>query len=158
MVTAGTYGKQPFFHAPERRDLLLDGLLAITAEHGWRLRAWAVLANHYHFVAHFSGKPSGLSRLLGKLHMLTAKAVNGMDGAPGRKVWFQFWDSHITYERSYLARLRYVHTNPVHHGLVARAEDYPWCSAAWFAQSASPAFVKTVGSFRTDSVNVHDDY
>ena len=33
--------------------------------------------------------------------------------------------------KSYLARLNYVHQNPVKHGLVRVANQYRWCSAAW---------------------------
>jgi len=95
---------------------------------------------------------------LGKLHMQTAKQLNLWDNTPGRKVWFQFWDSHITFERSYLARLNYVHQNPVRHGLIPLAENYRWCSAAWFAGNASPVFVKTVKSFKTERLEVPDDF
>jgi len=46
----------------------------------------------------------------------------------------------------------------VKHGLVAVANQYRWCSAAWFEQVASPAQVKTIYSFKTDRVNVIDDF
>ncbi len=75
-----------------------------------------------------------------------------------RKVWFQYWDSRITFERSYLARLNYVHYNPVKHGVTANATNYPWCSAAWFDQNAPTSFVKTVKSFKTDKLKVPDDF
>jgi putative transposase len=90
--------------------------------------------------------------------MTTAKALNEMDGTPGRKIWHQYWDSRITYQPSYLARLQYVHHNPVHHGVALNADNYEWCSAAWFARTAEPAFVRTVASFKTDRLNVRDDF
>jgi putative transposase len=64
----------------------------------------------------------------------------------------------LTFERSYLARLNYVHQNPVKHGLVKVANQYPWCSAAWFERTASPAAVKTIYSFKTDKLKIDDDY
>ena len=64
----------------------------------------------------------------------------------------------LTYQKSYFARLNYVHRNAVKHGLVDKAADYPWCSAAWFAKQASPAFRKTIASFKTDRVKVYDDF
>lgn len=93
-----------------------------------------------------------------QIHMQTAKQLNLWDNIPERKVWFQFGDSHITFEPSYLARLNYVHYNPARHGVVALAENYKWCSASWFAGNASPAFVNTVKSFKTDRVQVPDDF
>ena len=56
--------------------------------------------------------------LLRELHSLTARDLNQMDGAEGRAVWHNFWDTELTFEKSYLARLNYVHQNPVKHELV----------------------------------------
>ena len=158
MVTAGTYLKKPVLNSPERLDLVLESLFARAEEFGWVLRAWAVMSNHYHFVATSPADPSTLRKMLGKLHMTTAKELNEWEKTPGRKVWHQFWDSHITFERSFLARLNYVHGNPVHHGVADNAENYKWCSAAWFARTAPTAFVKTVQGFKTDQLEVPDDF
>jgi putative transposase len=147
IVTAGTYQKVGHLNSAQRLDLFLESLFEYASEFGWSLRAWAVLSNHYHFVGAVSD-PCTLPKFLGKLHMQTAKNLNRLDSAPGRKVWFQFWESRITFQRSYLARLNYVHSNPVRHGIVPVAENYRWCSASWFAQNAPPAFVKTVKKFQ----------
>lgn len=158
MVTAGTYRKEHFLSGPERLTLVRDALFACANEFGWHLQAWAVMSNHYHFVAVSPADAGSLRRLVGKLHMTTAKALNEMDGTPGRKIWHQYWDSRITYQPSYLARLQYVHHNPVHHGVALNADNYEWCSAAWFARTAEPAFVRTVASFKMDRLNVRDDF
>ena len=158
MVTAGTYGKLYHLNTPERLDYFLDSLFARAVEFGWQLQAWAVMANHYHFIATSPSDPSTLRRFIGKLHMTTAKQLNEWDGAAGRKVWFQYWDSHITFEHSYLARLNYVHNNPVHHGVATLAENYPWYSASWFSQNTNAAFQSTVKGFKTDKLEVQDDF
>ena len=158
MVTVGTYRKLPHLSTPERRDFFMEALFACATEFGWMLKAWAILPNHYHFVAASPEDPATLSRFLSKLHMTTAKQLNVWDEQAGRKVWFQYWDSHITFEKSYLARLNYVHYNPVKHGVVENAEGYHWCSAAWFARSASNAFVATVKRFKTDELEVPDEF
>ena len=44
------------------------------------------------------------------------------------------------------------------HGLVPVANQYKWCSAAWFERVATPAMVQTIYSFKTDQVHVEDDY
>ena len=158
MITAGTHGKKLLFDSEKRRTLLHDTLLSIATEANWELHAWAVFANHYHFVGHALQGAKPPSKWLGKLHMITAKSINLEDDTPGRKVWFQFRDTELTHERSYLARLAYVHQNAVHHGLVTEPSAYRWCSAAWFQQTASAAFYKSVMGFKTDRVNVPDDY
>jgi putative transposase len=96
--------------------------------------------------------------LVRSLHSISAKHVNRLDGIPGRKVWHEYWDSQITFHISYFARLKYVHTNPVKHGLVGGAELYEWCSASWFARTASKAFYKTVMEFPSDRVVIPDDF
>jgi len=158
MVTAGTYRKAHWLSDPARLDYFLDLLFACAGEFGWELQAWAALSNHYHFMATPSGDPASLRKLLSKLHTLSAREFNLRDRTPGRKVWFQFFDTHVTFPESYFARLKYVHGNPAHHGVVLRAENYPWCSAHWFARTADAAFRKTVEGFKTDRINVLDPF
>jgi putative transposase len=157
-VTAGTLHKRHLFDVDAKRDVLERMLLAMAKEGGWQLEAWAVFANHYHFVAR--GRPDSmpLDDLLRGLHSCSAIALNRTDAASGRTVWHNFWDTRLTYQYAYLARLNYVHQNAVKHGLVPVANRYPWCSAAWFERTASPAQVKTIYSFKIDQVKVADDF
>ena len=160
-VTVGTYLKQHHFRGPDRLAVLHRGLLTVARDFGWSLEAWAVFSNHYHFVGHSPTGEQGaasLARMLGLLHEKTAKWVDRLDATPGRKVWHNFRETRLTYQKSYLARLNYVHQNPVKHRLVPVANLYRWCSAAWFERTATPAQVKTVYAFPTDRLNVHDDY
>jgi putative transposase len=158
IVTAGTYGKIHHFHGESRLTYLHDSLLESAEALGWRLEAWAVFPNHYHFVGTSPDSAEAVHALTKRVHMATAHFANVEDGTRGRTVWYRSWDTLLTFEKSYLARLAYVHQNPVKHGLVAQAVEYPWCSAAWFSKSAPKAFVETVLSFKTDKVNVIDDF
>ncbi len=133
----------------------------MAGDFGWRLEAWAVFSNHYHFVAHSppeTGGTESLSQMLGMLHTKTAGWINRLDGSPNRKVWHNFWDTKLSYQKSYLARLNYVHQNPVKHGLVPVANQYPWCSAAWFERTVSPAQVKSIYRFKFDQATVFDEF
>jgi len=96
--------------------------------------------------------------MLGFLHEKTAKWINQQDDTTGREVWHNSWETKLTHKHSYLARLNYVHQNPVKHGLVYVANQYPWCSAGWFERTARPAQVKTIYGFKIDKLNVLDDY
>ncbi len=158
MVTAGTYRKEPLFRSPDRLTFLCETLLELAPTYGWTLQAWAVLANHYHFVALSPPKANSLRALIRHLHSLTAREVNRRDQTPGRRVWFEYWDSHLTYQKSYLARLSYIHRNAMHHGLIRTPAEYPWCSAGWFERRAQRAFYRVVMNFPCDRVRVPDDY
>ena len=148
MITAGTYLKVHHFNNEERLDHLEKMLLSLALTYGWQLEAWAVFSNHYHFVAHSPVDAGSLRAFLGRLHTQTAIFVNQLDQTLGRKVWFNYWDTRLTFEKSYLARLHYVHQNAVKHGLVPVANQWQWCSAPWFERTASPAMVKTIYSLR----------
>jgi len=158
MVTCGTYQKAHFLNTPDKLDRFRNLFFSCAVESPWDLHAWAILSNHYHFIASSPTDAGSLRRMLSKLHTLSARDLNAQDCQAGRKVWFQFFDSHLTFTNSYLARLRYVHHNPVHHGVLACAENYPWCSAAWFARTAKPAFRATVERLKTDTLSVVDDF
>ena len=160
-LTASTYQKHHYFRGADRLQVLHRGLLTVARDFGWQLEAWSVFSNHYHFVAHSPVDENGaasLPKMLGQLHEKTAKWVNRLDGAKGREVWYNFWETLLTYEKSYLARLNYVHQNAVKHGLVKVANEYPWCSAAWFERTARPAQVKTIYGFKTNLLKVNDAY
>ncbi len=157
-VTAGTLHKKQLFDASEKRDLLERFLLSFAKKSGWQLEAWAVFANHYHIVARGNPDSRNLGEFLHDLHGVSAREMNKLDGVSDRKVWFNFRDTKLTIQHSYLARLNYVHQNAVKHKLVAVANQYPWCSAAWFERVASPAQVKTIYGFEIDRVKVEDDF
>jgi len=70
----------------------------------------------------------------------------------------QYYDSHITFQTSFYARLKYVHQNAVRHGVANAAVNYPWCSAAWFERNSRPAFRRMVEQFKTDRVEVLDEF
>ncbi|MFT5465485.1 MAG: putative transposase [Verrucomicrobiales bacterium] len=161
-VTAATYRKEHYFGSRKRLRILHDKLLRLADRFHWRLEAWAVFSNHYHFVAHSPEEEddaASLSTFLAQLHSSTSTTINLLDGTEGRRVWHNFRDTQLTFESSYLARLNYTHQNPVKHGLVSVANQYPWCSAAWFERTASNAQVTTIYGVKTDELqNVDDDF
>jgi putative transposase len=160
-VTSGTYRKEHHFAGARRLGVLQRGLLSVAEKSGWQIEAWAVFSNHYHFVAHSPRQAidaAGLSVMLQELHTKTAVWINRLEDKPGRKIWHNFFETRLTHQRSYLARLNYVHQNAVRHKLVPVACRYPWCSAAWFERTAPPAMIKTIYQFKTDTISVVDGF
>jgi putative transposase len=158
LVTAATYRKQHHFRGAERLNLLRDQLLLSLREGGWQFEAWAIFSNHYHFVAHGTPQCGGLAELLQRLHSDTAEQINARDRQTGRQVWFNFWESELTFHTSYQSRLNYVHQKPVKHGLVTQANQYPWCSAHWFETTASRSQVRTIYGYGIERVKILDDF
>src|SRR5208282_4305602 len=106
IVTAGTYQKEKLFNTPFLLTKLTNLLLDLAEKHVWMIQAWAVFPNHYHFVAECQ-KPETLRHLIRELHSRSAVELNRQENTPGRKVWFQYWESQIRFHRSFLARLNY---------------------------------------------------
>ena len=154
-ITAATHHKQHFYRAPEALEELQSRLFENAREHACSLQAWALFPNHYHVVV-TADAGENVRRMVARLHSESAIDVNRRDGVSGRKVWFQYWDVELTYEASWLARLKYTHENAVHHGLVREATKYRWCSAAWFVEHARPSFVETVRRMKIDRIRVQE--
>jgi putative transposase len=141
------------------KDWFEEMLFQVADENDWKLEAWAILSNHYHLIMHVpdsKNEREGASSIragIRKLHSLTTKELNWRDNESGRtRLWQNFRETQLTHQISYLARLNYVHQNAVHHKLVLKASDYKWCSARQFKQAVTPAWVRTIASFRFDEI------
>jgi hypothetical protein len=75
IVTAGTLHKQHYFQGVERLGLLQEELFASATTYGWELQAWALFANHYHFIAYAPADAATLKRMLQRFHSATSRAM-----------------------------------------------------------------------------------
>jgi putative transposase len=157
-VTAATYLKQHLYRSAERLDGLQQHLFDVSLEFQCWLQAWAIFSNHYHLVVTAGRGGDSLRNMLSTFHKTEAIELNRRDNTAGRKVWFQFRETELTFERSWFARLRYTHENAVHHRLVDDARKYRWCSASWFEGKARRSFVESLKRFKIDHVKVQDDF
>jgi putative transposase len=158
MVTGAIVHKQLLLNEDKRKEFFLKTLFERATLHGWNLEAWAVLNNHYHFISQSPVDSTSLTKLIQQVHSLTAIQLNRWDDTPGRQVWHNYWDTCLTYEKSYMARLRYVHENPVKHGLVENAMNYPYCSYKWFFERCEDNLKEQVINQPIDKINVFDDF
>ena len=161
-VTAGAYLKAHYFRGADRLGVLHRGLLTVARDYGWLFEAWAVFSNHYHFVAHsppdVPDAPS-LPEMLSTLHVKTAKWVNKLDHRPGRRVWFNFRETRLTVPEilSGTVKLRSSKCRETRAGKPV-ANQYPWCSARWFESKSSAAMAKSIYRFKTDRLQMLDDF
>ena len=133
LLTGANYEHRHIMATPERRDdfaeKLLSGLMALPEV---ELFAWCLLPNHYHLLARLD--QSDFAAMSARLHNGTATQWNREDAAPGRKVWFRYCDRDIRGERHFWVSMNYIHANPVKHGYVRRAYDWPWSSVHYYAE------------------------
>ena len=97
MVTGATLYKEHLFKGQERLTLLEGCILSLSKQYGWQLEAWSAFSNHYHFVGRSAEETQNLGLFLNHLQSETARKLNALDGAAGRQVWFNYWDTQLTF-------------------------------------------------------------
>jgi len=128
MLTASIYQGEHVIQSPERKIVWRDSFIKAAKLYNWRIVAWVVLNNHYHAIVESSENPSSLSKFTASYHKFTSRKWNDEENTPGRKVWWNYWDTCIRTEKDYYNRLKYIFWNPVKHGIVKNLEDYPFSS------------------------------
>ena len=94
----------------------------------YELGAYAIMANHVHVLLLPKVSPS---RLLQSLKGATARQANLILGRTGETFWqAESYDHWVRDEKEWQRIAAYIENNPVKAGLVPRAEDYRWSSAA----------------------------
>jgi len=115
----------------ERRSILATQIMHDRLTDAWgRAENWLVgryvlLPDHVHlFCAPGSIPMYPLGRWVAYWKRLVTQSSPELQPGP---LWQQnFWDTQLRRRESYSAKWEYVRGNPVRHGLVSRAEDWPW--------------------------------
>lgn len=158
MVTGATLYKEQFLDSDAKRANFCETLLERAKDLNWSMKAWAIMPNHYHFIAQSPENAISLKILIQGIHSINAKLVNQIDQTPGRRVWYNYWDTCIRTEQSYYARMNYVTLNPVKHELVENPEDYPFSSYGYLLKNTEPEFQKLVLSQSIAGEKIEDDF
>jgi putative transposase len=96
--------------------------------HGLEVLAYCLMTNHIHLVAvpHLAGSLSLAAR---DTNTAYATYLNKREGRRGH-LWQGRFYACVLDESHLWAAIRYVERNPVRAGMVTRAEEYQWSSAA----------------------------
>jgi putative transposase len=86
----------------------------------------------------------GLARALGEAHRRYTRQINFREGWRGY-LWQGRFASFVLQGKHVLAAVRYVERNPVRAGLVKRAQDWPWSSAAGHVSGDGDMLVRRGG-------------
>ena len=120
----------------EHIDHLRAAVRIVKQRHPFEILAWVVLPEHMHAVwalprddRDFSGRwaliKSGFSRAIGRSETVSSSRA----GRRERGIWQRrYWEHWIRDEHDLQRHVDYVHINPVKHGHVERAADWPHSS------------------------------
>jgi len=152
-VSGGTY----FFtiNVLERRtDLLVRHIEALReavrstrAERPFHIDAWVVLPDHFHCVRTL---PSGDDDFSNRIKAIKIRFVQAVEPNKRRSavcvahgergIWQRrFWEHAIRDQADYVRHIDYVHYNPVKHGHVALAAQWPYSTFHRWVQAGAYA-------------------
>ncbi|MEH6739240.1 MAG: transposase [Sulfitobacter sp.] len=115
-------------------DLLRSAYRSVIAEHPVICEAMVILPDHLHAVwtlpegdANFSIRWKKIKSTFSR-HCQTEGNPNVSKAQKGeRGIWQRrFWEHYIRDEADFAAHINYCHWNPVKHGLVEQAIDWPY--------------------------------
>jgi len=116
------------FFTEEDRLLYLEWLEKYCQKHAVDIMAYCLMTNHIHLILR-PGKEDGLQNVLKPLHMRYAQYINKLKGWSGH-LWQGRFFSFALNDNYTSSVIRYAERNPVRAGMVEKAEEYVWSSAA----------------------------
>ena len=122
LITAANYEHKAVMNSEGRRIYLVGMLTDLLNKDGSCLHSWCVLPNHYHVLV--KAELLNVKKAISKVHWKTSHQWNIEDSTPGRNVWFRFSDRAIRNEPHFWATVNYIHSNPVKHGYVKKADSW----------------------------------
>lgn len=119
----------------EQVALLRRAVAETKAERPFDIDAWVVLPDHLHCIWTLPGGDRDFSTRWRLIKARFSRSVPVGTLRPShvargeRGLWQRrFWEHHIRDPADMATHVRYCWQNPVKHGLVARAEDWPYSS------------------------------
>jgi len=117
--------REPIFHEQDNYFFVLREMKRVSRAYKLTIIAYCLLPNHYHFLVRQDGDaPAG--SLPQHVFNSYSKAYNKRYCHSGT-LFEGPYRVHLVDSQLYLLHLcRYIHANPVRHGLVARIEEWPY--------------------------------
>jgi REP element-mobilizing transposase RayT len=149
-VSFAVQGWVDVFTRIEYKNILIDNLEYCQIHKGLEIFAWCIMTNHLHLVIRAKEEVL-LQNILRDYKKFTSKAIiqaitdnnqesrkewllNQFKTTEGYRFWrgdnkpIELWSNKVIDEK-----INYIHQNPVEEGIVFRAEDYLYSSAADYA-------------------------
>jgi putative transposase len=138
--TVVTYQRLPLLTTDEARAILHAAWVDVNQRYPFTTEAICLLPDHIHCIWSLPAGDANYSLRWGEIKKLFTKAYHKRFGvqenrSSSRKIrgeaalWQRrFWEHTIKDQDDYNRHVEYIHFNPVKHGLVENAADWPWSS------------------------------
>ena len=161
-LTFSCYRRHPFLQAERTCLWLAEAINQARLKYDFALWAYVFMPDHAHIILFPREAQYDIGKIAGAIKLPVARrAVQFLQA--NKSPWLEkltrqrdtrterlFWqsgggyDRNITSGKTLLQMIDYVHLNPVRRGLVERAMDWRWSSAAAFESGISPISVDAI--------------
>jgi putative transposase len=147
-ITCSCYRRRPLLGTARKRDVFLKILDEVRTRYQFLLVGYVVMPEHIHLLISEPkiGTPSTVMQVLKQrvsqlLRRKTRRRRNPDQlglwpdalGEASRSCWQRrFYDFNVWSRKKRVEKLRYMHMNPVKHGLVADPKLWPWSSHRFY--------------------------
>ena len=115
-------------------NVLRQAVATVKKSHPFIIHAWVVLPDHLHCVIELPAEDLDFATRWMLIKLLFSRSLSKTEYRSDirksrieRGIWQRrYWEHLIRNETDYAAHVDYVHINPVKHGLVKRAADWPY--------------------------------
>ena len=129
-ITFSCFHRAPLLSAPQAREVFERTLERVRRWYGFYVTGYVVMPEHVHLLIS-EPERAKLSLALQMLKQTVAQQLSAPEGGP---FWQpRYYDFNVWSEAKRVEKLRYMHRNPVHRGLVERPEDWRWSSFRHYA-------------------------
>jgi len=122
--TLVSHERRPVLTGENIRTALREAVKTVRDEHPFFVEAWVLLPDHLHCIWQLPEDDADYSLRWAKIKRLVRHRL-GMSAA--EKLWQpRYWEHCIRDENDFARHVDYIHWNPVKHGLVRCAADWPY--------------------------------
>jgi putative transposase len=150
-LTFSCYRRYQFLSRDRTREWFIDSLNDARSEWPFDLWAYVLMPEHVHLLIYPRQRNLEIGKIAGQIKEAVAReaieylTVHARHWLPritvreGERERRRFWQPGGGFDRNAVEvstvhqMIDYIHANPVRRGLVARAEDWEWSSARWYA-------------------------
>ena len=128
-ITFTCYRRQPFLHTLHAKNVFERSLEQTRRSYRLDVIGYVVMPEHVHLLVSEPERAT-LSRAIQALKQSVSQKLKAPDG----RFWqTRYYDFNVFTPQKRIEKLKYIHRNPVHRGLVEKPEDWPWSSYRHYA-------------------------
>ena len=128
-ITFTCYRRQPFLDTPRAKNVFERSLEQTRCSYRLGVIGYVVMPEHVHLLV-TEPERATLARAVQALKQSVSQKLK----APNGRFWqTRYYDFNVFTAAKRIEKLKYIHRNPVHRGLVEKPEDWPWSSYRHYA-------------------------